>query len=89
MERGAFFAPTLLRCAEPHANAAVHDVEAFGPVSTLMPYDEVDEAVALAARGRGSLVATLVTREPEKAPEVEQTLKQVTLEPSQLSGSAR
>ena len=70
VERGAFFAPTLLRCADPHANATVHDVEAFGPVSTLMPYDEVDEAVALAARGRGSLVATLVTREPATAARV-------------------
>ena len=70
VEHGAFFAPTLLRCADPHANATVHDVEAFGPVSTLMPYDEVDEAVALAARGRGSLVATLVTREPATAARV-------------------
>ena len=63
---GAFFAPTLLLCAQPFHNAAVHDVEAFGPVSTLMPYDAgsdgIDEALALAARGRGSLVATLVTR---------------------------
>ena len=70
VERGAFFAPTLLRCADPHSHTAVHDVEAFGPVSTLMPYDEVDEAVALAARGRGSLVATLVTREPATAARV-------------------
>jgi oxepin-CoA hydrolase/3-oxo-5,6-dehydrosuberyl-CoA semialdehyde dehydrogenase len=58
---GAFFAPTLLLAREPHRHAA-HDVEAFGPVSTLMPYDELDEAVALAARGRGSLVGTLVTK---------------------------
>ena len=46
-------------------NDAVHDVEAFGPVSTLMPYDDFDEAIALAARGRGSLVATLVTPRSE------------------------
>jgi oxepin-CoA hydrolase/3-oxo-5,6-dehydrosuberyl-CoA semialdehyde dehydrogenase len=39
----------------------VHDVEAFGPVSTLMPYDDEDDALALAARGRGSLVCSLVT----------------------------
>ena len=44
-------------------NDAVHDVEAFGPVSTLMPYDDFEEALALAARGRGSLVATLVTHD--------------------------
>ncbi|MCK7492411.1 MAG: aldehyde dehydrogenase family protein [Comamonadaceae bacterium] len=43
--------------------SAVHDVEAFGPVSTLMPYDDLDEALALAARGRGSLVGTLVTHD--------------------------
>jgi oxepin-CoA hydrolase/3-oxo-5,6-dehydrosuberyl-CoA semialdehyde dehydrogenase len=42
-------------------------VEAFGPVSTLMPYDDLDEALALAARGRGSLVASLVTRTPAVA----------------------
>jgi len=60
---GAFFAPTLLLAKDPHGHAA-HDVEAFGPVSTLMPYDDLDEALALAARGRGSLVGTLVTKDP-------------------------
>jgi oxepin-CoA hydrolase/3-oxo-5,6-dehydrosuberyl-CoA semialdehyde dehydrogenase len=64
---GAFFSPTLLLCRDGWANGAVHDVEAFGPVSTLMPYDELDEAVALAARGRGSLVSTLVTTRPQVA----------------------
>ena len=58
---GAFFAPTLLRCMRPHDSESVHEVEAFGPVCTLMPYEDLDDAVALAARGRGSLVATLVT----------------------------
>lgn len=66
---GAFFAPTLLLAREPK-NHAAHDVEAFGPVSTLMPYDDLDEAVALAARGRGSLVGTLVTRSPATAAQV-------------------
>jgi oxepin-CoA hydrolase/3-oxo-5,6-dehydrosuberyl-CoA semialdehyde dehydrogenase len=64
---GAFFAPTLLLCEQPMANDAVHDVEAFGPVSTLMPYNDFDEALLLAARGRGSLVATLVTHDPQVA----------------------
>jgi oxepin-CoA hydrolase / 3-oxo-5,6-dehydrosuberyl-CoA semialdehyde dehydrogenase len=64
---GAFFAPTLLLCRDPMTNDAVHDVEAFGPVSTLMPYGDFDEALALAARGRGSLVATLVTHDPKVA----------------------
>ncbi|WP_284617229.1 phenylacetic acid degradation bifunctional protein PaaZ [Aquabacterium humicola] len=67
---GAFFAPTLLLCEQPLANAAVHEVEAFGPVSTLMPYDEIDEAVTLAARGRGSLVCSLVTKDPRTAAHV-------------------
>jgi len=48
----------------------VHDVEAFGPVSTLMGYDDLDEAIALAARGKGSLVATLVTHDPATAAKV-------------------
>lgn len=61
---GAFFSPTLLLSRDPLRHDAVHDVEAFGPVSTLMPYDGIDEALALAARGRGSLVGTLVTKDP-------------------------
>ena len=68
--QGAFFAPTLLSCAKPFDNDAVHDVEAFGPVSTLMPFDDIDQALALAARGQGSLVATLVTRDPQLAARV-------------------
>ena len=66
-DRGAFFAPTLLLCSTPLTTDSVHDVEAFGPVSTLMPYDGIDEALAIAARGRGSLVATLVTKDPQVA----------------------
>ncbi|MDM0065900.1 phenylacetic acid degradation bifunctional protein PaaZ [Variovorax sp. J31P207] len=64
---GAFFAPTLLLARDPMGNDAVHDIEAFGPVSTLMAYDGLDEALALAARGRGSLVGTLVTKDPATA----------------------
>lgn len=60
---GAFFAPTLLRAHDPHAEGGAHDIEAFGPVSTLMAYEDLDEAVALAARGKGSLVASLVTKD--------------------------
>ena len=66
-EHGAFFAPTLLLCQRPMDTDAVHNIEAFGPVSTLMPYDDLDEAMALAARGKGSLVATLVTRDAQVA----------------------
>ncbi|MCP5286061.1 MAG: phenylacetic acid degradation bifunctional protein PaaZ [Burkholderiaceae bacterium] len=66
---GAFFCPTLLLARDPMASAA-HDVEAFGPVSTLMRYDDLDEALALAARGQGSLVGTLVTHDPATAARV-------------------
>jgi oxepin-CoA hydrolase/3-oxo-5,6-dehydrosuberyl-CoA semialdehyde dehydrogenase len=61
---GAFFAPTLLLCRDGMTNDAVHDVEAFGPVSTIISYHGIDEALALAARGKGSLVSTLATKEP-------------------------
>jgi len=61
---GAFFSPTLLLCRDALRNDAVHDVEAFGPVSTMMTYSDMDEALALAARGKGSLVSTLVTKDP-------------------------
>lgn len=67
---GAFFAPTLLRARAPHAEGGAHDIEAFGPVSTLMAYEDLDEAVALAARGKGSLVASLVTKDPAVAARV-------------------
>ncbi|WP_295991819.1 phenylacetic acid degradation bifunctional protein PaaZ [Rugamonas sp.] len=61
---GSFFAPTLLLCRDAMHNDAVHDIEAFGPVSTMMTYTDMDEALALAARGKGSLVSTLVTKDP-------------------------
>jgi oxepin-CoA hydrolase/3-oxo-5,6-dehydrosuberyl-CoA semialdehyde dehydrogenase len=64
--QGAFFRPTLL-LANDAAGSAAHDVEAFGPVSTLMAYEDLEEALALAARGKGSLVSTLVTRDPRIA----------------------
>ncbi len=67
VSEGAFFAPTLLLANHPLEQHDVHDIEAFGPVSTLMPYDGLDEAIALAARGKGSLVATLITKTPTVA----------------------
>jgi len=67
---GAFFSPTLVLCRNALVNDAVHDVEAFGPVSTLMTYRDIDEALVLAARGKGSLVSTLVTKSPEIAARV-------------------
>lgn len=67
VDEGAFFSPTLLLCERPLDVAQVHDIEAFGPVSTLMPYDDTDEALALAARGQGSLVGSLITKTPAVA----------------------
>jgi oxepin-CoA hydrolase/3-oxo-5,6-dehydrosuberyl-CoA semialdehyde dehydrogenase len=67
---GAFFQPTLLLCQKPLSTDSVHDIEAFGPVSTLMPYESMEEAMALAKRGKGSLVGSLMTKSPELAAQV-------------------
>ena len=59
--KGAFMSPILLLNQHPFKSRAVHEVEAFGPVSTLMPYTSTDEAIALAKLGKGSLVSSIVT----------------------------
>ena len=69
-EAGAFMAPVLLHCDNPFAAMAVHEVEAFGPVATMMPYNGTDEAVELARKGKGSLVASLFTNDKAVAEEV-------------------
>ncbi|MDS9469274.1 phenylacetic acid degradation bifunctional protein PaaZ [Paracoccus sp. MBLB3053] len=69
-ERGAFLNPVLLYADNPFAAANIHDVEAFGPVSTLMPYDDLGEAVELARMGKGSLVSSVFTDDPQVAEEV-------------------
>ena len=61
VSNGAFLPPMLMRHDRPHEGNAVHDVEAFGPVSTLMPYQELEEAVALTALGKGSLCCSITT----------------------------
>jgi oxepin-CoA hydrolase/3-oxo-5,6-dehydrosuberyl-CoA semialdehyde dehydrogenase len=58
---GAFLPPVLLRTDDPWTTEAVHDCEPFGPVSTIMPYKDMADAIALANRGRGSLVLSLFT----------------------------
>jgi oxepin-CoA hydrolase/3-oxo-5,6-dehydrosuberyl-CoA semialdehyde dehydrogenase len=65
--KGAFMSPLLLLNEQPFNNTAVHEVEAFGPVSTLMPYQSIDDAVALAKLGKGSLVSTIVTASQDLA----------------------
>ncbi|WP_170371840.1 phenylacetic acid degradation bifunctional protein PaaZ [Ruegeria arenilitoris] len=69
-EKGAFVPPMLFHCADPDAARHVHDTEAFGPVSTIMGYRDLDHAIALANRGQGSLVTSLITHDPEVARQV-------------------
>ncbi|MDX2184032.1 MAG: phenylacetic acid degradation bifunctional protein PaaZ [Gemmatimonadaceae bacterium] len=69
-EKGAFFPKMLLHCAEPLRTAEAHDVEAFGPVNTVMPYRTLDDAVTIARRGQGSLVGSLFTADPSVARKV-------------------
>ena len=66
-KNGAFISPLLLCNTNPFNSAAVHEVEAFGPVSTLMPYQHIDDAVILAKMGKGSLVCSVVTSDTQIA----------------------
>ena len=61
---GAFLPPVLLRTDDPWRTDAVHDCEPFGPVSTIMPYRNMADAIALANRGKGSLALSLFTHSP-------------------------
>ena len=65
--RGAFMPPLLLHCADPVRAKNVHEIEAFGPVCTVMGYDGIDQAIALTNRGGGSLVASVYTHDPRTA----------------------
>lgn len=65
--KGAFISPLLLLNENPFGDTAVHEVEAFGPVSTLMPYANMDEAIALSKMGKGSLVSSIVTASTKQA----------------------
>ncbi|MEZ0466008.1 phenylacetic acid degradation bifunctional protein PaaZ [Phaeobacter sp. SYSU ZJ3003] len=66
-EQGAFVPPMLFHCEDPDTAVHVHDTEAFGPVSTVMGYRDLDHAIALANRGQGSLVASVITHDPAVA----------------------
>lgn len=66
-EKGAFLSPVLLQSRNARTANNVHHVEAFGPVATIIPYGDIDEAVGLANRGEGSLVGSLVTRDADIA----------------------
>jgi oxepin-CoA hydrolase/3-oxo-5,6-dehydrosuberyl-CoA semialdehyde dehydrogenase len=60
-QKGAFFSPILFRNENPFVATDVHDIEAFGPVATIMPYKSLDDAIQLAKMGKGSLVSSIVT----------------------------
>lgn len=66
-KQGAFFSPILFRNNNPFQQTDVHDIECFGPVSTLMPYKTLEDAIALARLGKGSLVSSIVTPDDREA----------------------
>jgi oxepin-CoA hydrolase / 3-oxo-5,6-dehydrosuberyl-CoA semialdehyde dehydrogenase len=68
-ERGAFLSPLLLRCDDP-GRTEPHEIEAFGPVATIMEYAGADDVIGLAARGRGSLAGSIVTGDAQFARDV-------------------
>ncbi len=68
-QKGAFLSPLLLLNNRPFEDDAIHEIEAFGPVSTLMPYKDLDAAIALSKRGKGSLCCSIVTANKVEATE--------------------
>ncbi|MFN0200065.1 MAG: aldehyde dehydrogenase family protein, partial [Bacteroidia bacterium] len=68
-EKGAFFSPILLRNDNPFDNIDVHNIEAFGPVATLLPYKDIDDAIDLAKMGKGSLCCSIATNDKDLARE--------------------
>ena len=68
-KKGAFMSPILLKNEKPFSTDASHDIEAFGPVSTIMPYKNIDEAISLAKKGKGSLCSSVVTASEKFAKE--------------------
>ena len=68
-EKGAFLSPILFLNEDPFTKTDCHNIEAFGPVSTIMPYKGVDEAIELAKMGKGSLVCSIITADDSIAKE--------------------
>jgi len=66
-KKGAFISPILFRADNPLENSVIHEREAFGPVSTIMPYKNLDEAILLAQMGKGSLVSSIATNDDKIA----------------------
>lgn len=78
-EKGAFVPPVLLLNEKPFAQKLTHETECFGPVSTLMPYTDIEQAIQLANMGKGSLVSTICTHEPR-------TMREYVLEAGAFHG---
>ncbi|MBO9397114.1 phenylacetic acid degradation bifunctional protein PaaZ [Shimia sp. R9_2] len=70
LAKGAFVPPMLFHCADPDTATHAHGTEAFGPVSTIMSYRTLDHAIALANKGQGSLVTSLITQDADVARDV-------------------
>jgi oxepin-CoA hydrolase / 3-oxo-5,6-dehydrosuberyl-CoA semialdehyde dehydrogenase len=68
-EKGAWFSPILFLNSDPFNKTDCHNIEAFGPVSTIMPYKEMDDAIKLSRMGKGSLVSSIVTPNDKEAVE--------------------
>lgn len=68
-KKGAFLSPVLLKNEKPFTSNEVHEVEAFGPVSTIMPYKNLEEAIELSKKGKGSLCSSIVTADNRIATE--------------------
>ena len=70
IQTGAFLSPILMRVSNPQSAALVHQVEAFGPVSSLLTYETNEEAITLANRGDGSLVGSIFTNDTDIGEEI-------------------
>ncbi len=68
-DKGSFMSPILLRADRPFESNEAHEVEAFGPVATLMPYNSIEDAIALAKKGKGSLCSSITTADDKIAKE--------------------
>lgn len=68
-DKGAFMSPIVFLNDDPHNKTGVHDIECFGPVSTIMPYKDLEDAVKIANMGKGSLVSSIVTSDDTIATE--------------------
>ncbi len=69
-EKGAFLPPLIFLNTDPFKNTDCHNIEAFGPVSTIMPYNGIDEAIQLSRMGMGSLVSSVITADDDIAKEI-------------------